>query len=139
MKKIGLLFLVGLFFFYGCRKVEKIAEPEKKLEEEIVETVPEYKDENKTPIAFYQLKGNRLEKIATVTGSFSALDDIGLFQIYPSREDTIFLNTSFASSFYNSFHGYQNGTNLKIGFSLVTILTIVRPINPIFLGFIPPW
>ena len=107
-KRICLLLFILLLC--GCSKAEKKSLPKEEKKEE-VPIVEEYKDLNDTPIAFYQLKGNSLTKISNLSGSYNALDDIGLFQIYPSNDETVSLNSSFASSFYEeySFLGVLRG------------------------------
>ncbi|MBQ6135610.1 MAG: hypothetical protein IJI60_04780 [Bacilli bacterium] len=115
-KRYWILFFI-FFLLCGCMKGEKLENRKEIPSEDIIENVPQYQDNNQTPISFYRLKGDKLEKISSITGDFHALDDIGFLQIYPSSEDTIILNTSFASSFYDSWQSYSQ-SNLKIGFSL---------------------
>lgn len=118
-KKICLLLFILLLC--GCSKENKkvLLKEENKEEVPIIE---EYKDLNDTPISFYQLKGNTLTKISNLSGSYNALDDIGVFQIYPSKEEVITLNSSFASSFYEEYIKYKEKLNIKIGFSIDFLL-----------------
>lgn len=121
MKKFFLILLLVLCFLCtGCEKEkEKVVEVEKKEEatqEEVV--VPSYEDLNSTPISFYQLKGNTLTKLTSWNGNYVSMDDIGLFQIYPSNEETVTLEKGFASSFYEEWMKYNTHNPLKIGFSL---------------------
>ena len=112
------LLLFILFVLCGCSKENK---KNLLLEEKKEDAVPEaevYKDLNDTPISFYQLKGNTLTKISNLSGSYNALDDIGLFQIYPSNDEKITLSSSFASSFYEEYSKYKERLNIKIGFSI---------------------
>ena len=112
--------LVLIFFLYGCSQNEKknLLSKEIVSQEEPTIEVSSYQDENDTPISFYTLHGNTLNKCENITGEFQAMDDIGLFQVYPSREDTIFLSNNFASSFYHTWNSYLENHSLKIGFSL---------------------
>ena len=131
MKKIYIILLIVMVLLCGCAKEEKKEEEQKEIietqKEEIVESP--YQDDNKTPISFYQLKGNQLEKITSITGNYNVLDDIGLFQIYPSNEQTIYLNSSFGSSFYNTWQQYNSQNTLRIGFSLKIPVEGKEPIS----------
>ena len=118
-KKICLLLFILLLC--GCSKENKKVLPKEENKEEIP-IIEEYKDLNDTPISFYQLKGNTLTKISNLSGSYNALDDIGVFQIYPSKEEVITLNSSFASSFYEEYIKYKEKLNIKIGFSIDFVL-----------------
>ncbi len=118
-KKICLLLFILLLC--GCSKENKKVLPKEEKKEEIP-IIEEYKDLNDTPISFYQLKGNTLTKISNLSGSYNALDDIGVFQIYPSKEEVITLNSSFASSFYEEYIKYKEKLNIKIGFSIDFLL-----------------
>lgn len=109
------LLLFFIFILCGCSKENKKVLPKEEKKEE-VPIIEEYKDLNDTPISFYQLKGNTLTKISNLFGSYNALDDIGVFQIYPSNEEKITLNSSFASSFYEEYSKYKERLNIKIGF-----------------------
>ncbi len=103
----------------GCQNnstKKEHTEQESKVEE-IVEKEPEYHDDNNTPISFYQLKGNKLEKIKNITGNYQTLDDILFLQIFPSSEEVINLNKSFSQSFYDTWITFQEKP-LKIGFSI---------------------
>ncbi len=118
-KRIYLLLFILLLC--GCSKENKKILPKEENKEEIP-IIEEYKDLNDTPISFYQLKGNTLTKISNLSGSYNALDDIGVFQIYPSKEEVITLNSSFASSFYEEYIKYKEKLNIKIGFSIDFLL-----------------
>lgn len=120
MKKRTYL-LLFILLLCGCSKVDKKILPKEEEKEEIP-IIEEYKDLNDTPISFYQLKGNTLTKISNLSGSYNALDDIGVFQIYPSKEEVITLNSSFASSFYEEYIKYKEKLNIKIGFSIDFLL-----------------
>ena len=119
MKKLWILFLIGILFLSGCQKKEKEKENlEEKKEEEVIERIPEYKDENQTPISFYKLNGSTLNKVTNISGSFHHLEDVLFLQIYPSLEEVISLKDSFANSFYHTWQNYNTSKSLKIGFSL---------------------
>lgn len=119
MKKIMFLVLSLTILLCGCEKVNKREKKEKvSQQKEIVETIPEYQDLNHTPIAFYQLKGNTLEKVTSITGNFNSMDVLGLLQVYPSNEQTISLTHNFGTSFYNTWQNYNSLNHLKIGFFL---------------------
>ena len=115
------LLLFFIFILCGCSKENKKVLPKEEKREE-VPIIEGYKDLNDTPISFYQLKGNTLTKISNLSGSYNALDDIGVFQIYPSKEEVITLNSSFASSFYEEYIKYKEKLNIKIGFSIDFLL-----------------
>ena len=115
------LLLFFIFILCGCSKENKKVLPKEEKREE-VPIIEEYKDLNDTLISFYQLKGNTLTKISNLSGSYNALDDIGVFQIYPSKEEVITLNSSFASSFYEEYIKYKEKLNIKIGFSIDFLL-----------------
>ena len=117
MKKI-LIILSLVLLCCACGKVEKtkIVKREKKPKEEV--KVPEYNDLNNTPIAFYSLSGNTLTKLNTINKNVSPLDDIGIFQIYPSTEDKIILNENFGLSFHNKWQEFNTNNNLKMGFNI---------------------
>ncbi len=129
MKKKYLILLIGILILTGCFKKEIKKEVESPKKEEIVESTPTYQDNNNAPISFYKLKGNKLEKVSSLTGNFYSMDDVTLLQIYPSNEETITLNDTFSNSFYNTWNNYNINNNLKIGFSLEIPLkdnTIIR-------------
>ena len=120
MKKI-ILFLLVLLLLTGCGKERKEEKKEVVKEEpEIIEeeVIPTYQDLNPTPISFYQLQGNTLNKINTISGNYKALDDVGVFQIYPSNEETIQLSDSYANSYYKEWEKYHSTNPMKLGFSL---------------------
>ena len=114
-KKIVILFIL-LILCCGCintKKTEKKKE-KKKVEVEYVET---YKDLNDTPISFYTVNGNHLEKLTKINKTLVPMEDIGIFQIYLSNEDRVQLKNSFALDFYDEWTKY-NTNNLKIGYNI---------------------
>ena len=121
MKKIFILCFIFILFLTGCDKKEKKLEvPEETLEPTPTEVVETYKDLNTTPIGIYQLNGNSLTKLTTITKKLVVEEDIGVFQIYPSNEDVVSLNQSFADSYYEKWMSYQPvhlGFNLKFHLS----------------------
>ena len=76
MKKIGIIILIiSLFFLTGCEKEEEMIKKEKK--EPVKETVePIYKDENNTPISFYKLQGNTLQKLTQIERTLVVEEDV---------------------------------------------------------------
>ena len=116
MKKI-LLFFFMILLVSGCQKeIKEEKVKEEPIEEAPVEEVaPAYQDLNTTPISFYQLQGNTLTKLSTVSGNYKALDDVGVFQIFFSNEESVVLNDSYANSYYNE---WEKHPNIKVGFSL---------------------
>lgn len=117
MKKV-LFTLLVLLLLTGCEKEkEKIIKKEKKVEEKPIGTKITYKDLNNTPIGIYKLKGNSLTKLTEDTKEFISMEDLGVFQIFPSNENTITIN-SFGTDFYNEWSKYNTNNNLKIGFNI---------------------
>ena len=133
MQRKYFLLLFILFVLCGCSKENKKNLPVEEQKEEAVPEVEVYKDLNDTPISFYQLKGNSLTKISNLSGYYNALDDIGIFQIYPSNEEKITLNSSFASSFYEEYSKYKQQLNIKIGFSIDFLLDTGEKISYLIL------
>ena len=108
MKKIVLLLSV-LVLLCGCEKHE---EPEKvidKKEESIeeVEVIDTYTDLNNTPIGIYSLQGNKLVRLNTFNAKLIVEKDINTFQIYPSNENEVYLNTGFGQSFHDEYIKYN--------------------------------
>ena len=119
MKKLIVIGII-LLTICGCTKKEKTKEEPKKQEEkkEIIENI--YKDENITPIGVYNLQGNTLTKLKTINKTPVIEQDLGVFQIYPSNEDTINLSKAFGPSCYDEWSKYQNvklGINIKFSLS----------------------
>ena len=115
MKKLS-IFLIILCLITGCNKKE--TSPPKVTEEKIKKEIKEdlkYIDQNNTPIGIY----NNNKKLETYSTTLTPLNDINIFQIYPSNDDFIPSNVSFSQSFYNEFKKYKaNNPNLKIGFNI---------------------
>lgn len=132
MKKT-IYFLIFILLLCGCSKVDKKKLPKDEKKEEIIQKIEVYKDLNDTPISFYQLNGNTLAKISNISESYNALDDIGIFQIYPSNEEVITLNSSFASDFYDEYIKYRERINIKIGFSIDFLLDTGEEISYLIL------
>ena len=111
MKKTIILVII-LLLLTGCGK--DITRKENiKEKEEVIDT---YKDLNNTPIGIYELDSNNtLTKLSTINKTLNIEEDIGIFQIYPSNENIINLNTSFGQSFYNEWSKYKN---IKLGFNI---------------------
>lgn len=117
MKKI-LFLLITILLLTACSKVETKKETKPKKVEKTEPITETYQDTNNTPISFYELKGNTLTKVNSLSNNYQPLDDISLLQVYPSNEDNITLQDSFGTSFYNTWNSYNTNNNLKIGFSL---------------------
>ena len=119
MKKKILILIIVLILFSGCMKKEEKKQEEVIPKEEVVEEeVPTYQDLNNTPIAFYHLKGNTLEKVTSIYGNYDVLDDVDLVQVYLSNEPVIPLNKSFASSYYDTWNVYNTERPIKVGFTI---------------------
>lgn len=118
--KFLIILLTAVIVFSGCNKIEKEnekIEETKKIQKEIIKE-PEYKDENTTPISFYIKQDNKLIKINEISKKLNVLDVIDTYYIYPSYENEIVLNKSFAESFYDEWQKYNPNNNIKIGFNL---------------------
>lgn len=116
MKKNIIILFIIITFICGCSKKEEVKEIKNDdIKEEIIEDIPKYTDLNNTPIGIYELNGNTLKRLSSINKKLNVEEDIGIFQIYPSNEDTIYLNNGFADSFYNEFNKYNN---IKIGFNI---------------------
>ena len=114
MKKI-LVLLITILLLTGCLKEEEKKVEKPKEEPIVIEEKDTYQDLNTTPIGIYKLENNSLTKLTTLTKHLNIEEDIGVFQIFPSNEDTISLNTSFGESFYNEWIKYKN---IKQGFNI---------------------
>lgn len=113
-KRIILLFII-LILCSGCGKEKEIKKEKKKVEVEYIEN---YKDLNNTPISFYKINGNSLNKLTKINNPLVPMEDIGIFQIYPSNEDTVYLNKGFAYNFYDEWIKYNPNNSIKIGFNI---------------------
>ena len=119
MKKNILLLLLILTLLTGCspKKEEKIVE-KKKVEPkpEVVEEVDE--DLNPMPIGFYDLEGNHLVRLHEIHEDLVVEKDVGLFQVYPSFDEEIYLDEAFGPSFYQKWTEYNQSHTIKIGFHI---------------------
>ena len=118
MKKKLLIILILLLLVCGCVNKEKKVVKKKENKNTIKDEIPKYTDLNKTPISFYEVKGNTLTKIHSIDKKLVIEEDIGVFSIYPSNEEQICLNERIAESFYNEWSKYNQNNNLKIGFNI---------------------
>lgn len=120
MKKIIIILVIPILLLTGCTKEKEIKKVVEKKQEPIKEEIhePEYIDENNTPIGIYTVKGNTLYKLTSDSYKVKPYDDIGVFQAFPSNEDKIVLNDSFANSFYNNWINYKQDKNLKMGYNI---------------------
>ena len=132
MKKIVLLLMCVFVLLCGCGKNEKPINEVKDKEEEIEEVVEEvdtYKDLNNTPIGIYSLQGNKLVKLTTFNTKLIIEKDINTFQLYPSNENEVYLNTGFGQSFYDEYMKYNTNGNLKMGFNIKFTLVDGRKVS----------
>lgn len=113
-KKI-IIVLVIIVLCCGCINTKKEEKKKKKVD---IEYVEHYKDLNNTPISFYSSNDSGLVKLTKINKKLVSMEDIGIFQIYPSDEETISLNGGFGNSFYNEWNKYNTNNNLKIGFNI---------------------
>ena len=120
MKKYILFLLLIIILVSGCSKKVENTSTEKEKKEDIVEEVevPKYSDLNNTPISLYKLNGNKLTKLNSIRIDPSPMEDIGIYQIYPSNEEEVYLNKGFGEQFYDEWMNYNKDNNLKIGFNL---------------------
>ena len=114
-KKIIILFLI-IILICGCVSTKKVEKKKKKKVE--AEYVEHYKDLNNTPISFYSSYDSGLVKLTKINKNLVSMEDIGIFQIYPSNEEIVSVNGGFGYSFYNEWMKYNTNNNLKIGFNI---------------------
>ena len=115
MKKILILMFIILILCSGCFNTKKVSKKKTKVD---VEYVEHYKDLNTTPISFYKVNGNHLDKLTKINKTLVSMEDIDIFQIYPSNEEYINISNGFGNSFYNEWIKYNTNNNLKIGFNI---------------------
>ena len=113
-KKI-IIILIIVIICSGCIKKEEKKKEKKKVDVELVE---KYEDLNNTPISFYKINGNHLDKLTKINTRLVTLEDIGIFQVYPSNEERVNFNKGFAYDFYDEWIKYNTNNNLKIGFNI---------------------
>lgn len=124
MKKTLYILLIILTICTGCvkeNKNEKGLKTQKEIikEKNVKEEKNSYKDLNNTPIGIYKLSGNKLIKLHTINTKLEVEGIIDTFQIFPSNEEEITLNNTFATLFYNEWTNLKNiNNNLKIGFNI---------------------
>ena len=124
MKKTLYILLIILTICTGCvkeNKNEKGLKTQKEIikEKNVKEEKNSYKDLNNTPIGIYKLSGNKLIKLHTINTKLEVEGIIDTFQIFPSNEEEITLNNTFATSFYTEWTNFKNiNNNLKIGFNI---------------------
>lgn len=119
MKKLLPLLLCLIILLTGCEsKNESPKKESKKVDPKKEEVTPLYKDLNDTPISIYQLNGNTLNQLTTLNKKLNVEEDVGIFQVYFSKEATISLDKSFAESYYEKFNEYHSKLPIKVGFNL---------------------
>ena len=120
MKKVMIFLLFIILLFTGCSfQKEEIKVEKKKVEpkkEEVVEEV--YEDFNPMPIGFYDLNGNHLVRLHEMHDTLVVEKDVGLFQVFPSIEEEIYLDEAFGPAFYKAWTQYNTDNNIKIGFHI---------------------
>ena len=116
MYKRLIILVIILLLCSGCIKKEEVKKKEKKKVDVIYEE--KYKDLNNTPISFYSSNDSGLVKLTKINKNLVSMEDIGIFQIYPSNLDTVSLSDGFGNSFYNEWMKYNTNNNLKIGFNI---------------------
>jgi len=114
MKKISVIIFV-IILLCGCKKSELNTKKSDSSNDMVDYEKIEYKDLNNTPIGIYNLKGNTLTKVNNIYVRPIVEGEIGTFQIYPSNEEVISLNSSFAESYHDEWIKYQN---IKLGFNI---------------------
>ena len=117
MKKL-IIYIFLVLILCGCTKEIEKPKKNKKIKEETPQ-VEQYIDKNITPIGIYKLENNKLIKQTTINKKLNTEEEIGTFQIYPSTEEIINLNTNYGESFYNEWIKY----NVKLGFNIKYTLT----------------
>ena len=112
MYKRIIFVLVIIVLCYGCINTKKEVKKKKKVD---VEYEEKYKDLNNTPISFYKINGNNLDKLTKINTKIVPFEDIGIFQVFPSNEDKVVLNKGFSLDFYDEWIKYNN---IKLGFNI---------------------
>ena len=139
MKRKILISLFVLLLFSGCLKNNDIKvinnndDNNKKNEvidnskDKVVEN--KYINGNNTPISFYTINGNKLNKLSSINTNLTPLEDIGVFAIYPSNEDVVNINSGFGQAFYDEWIKYNTNNNLKIGYNIKFSLNDGRDVS----------
>jgi hypothetical protein len=116
MYKKLVIILIIILVCCGCVNNKKVEKKKKKKVD--VEYEEKYKDLNNTPISFYSSNDSGLVKLTKINANLVSMQDIGIFQIYPSNEESISISNGFGKSFYNEWMKYNTNNNLKIGFNI---------------------
>ena len=93
-----LLFII-IVVVSGCKNEKTKENIKEEVTEPIIEEkeeIPKYIDVNNTPISFYTLQGNKLVKLTEITKRLNVEEDIGLFQIFPSKWLFLIKNQTYA-------------------------------------------
>ena len=120
MRRISIILLLFIIVT-GCTNnnvLEEENQKNKNIEIENTEEISKYIDSNNTPIAIYDGIGNKLSKITTFNTTLNPLEDINIFQIFPSNEEQIFLNEKFGQAFYTEWQKYNINNLYKIGYNI---------------------
>lgn len=112
------MILTGCSLFDKEEKVELKEKPVQK-EQEVVEKVPEYIDDNPIKIAFYNKNGYTLSLANGYDGPIYVKKDITTFQVFFSNDEQVqFSNMKFGEYFYNTYNEINQEKKYKIGFNL---------------------
>ena len=121
MKKV-ILMIILCFLVVGCNSKEiKEKKTDDREEKEIVEE-DKYIDDNRMPISLYYERSGVLSLVKDYSILFKKGTDIGLFQIYPAREDKISLHDNFGNSFYKLWNSINQDKTYKMGFHISYVL-----------------
>ena len=115
MKRLIILFTF-ILVITGCSKKEEVVE-KKEIKEEVKEE-EKYIDENNTDIGIYFARDGKVDIVTEYKTNIVPLKDIAIFQVYPSKESEIKLNTDFGTSFHDAWTSLPNYDKLKIGFNV---------------------
>ena len=110
MKRVYIV-LLCLVLITGCSTTKsKKVEKKKQEKKQVVEVKEVYKDENNMPIGFYENN----KKITTKKVVFEVGRDLGVFQIFPSSDDSI----ENWNHFYDEWSKYDSEHKVKIGYNV---------------------
>lgn len=141
MKKV-IIIMVMVLVLCGCNNKQNTNKSTKNNENESKkeEKVDNYKDENNTTVGLYFEKGRKLELVKDYSTDIVSGEDIGVYQVYFSKDDVINLDTSFSEDYYNLYKdlGIKVGFNIKYSLCSGETInhTITKPNNTIINDYI---
>ena len=141
MKKV-IIIMIMVLVLCGCNNKQSTNKSTKNNENENKkeEKVDNYKDENNTTVGLYFEKGRKLELVKDYSTDIVSGEDIGVYQVYFSKDDVINLDTSFSEAYYNLYKdlGIKVGFNIKYSLSSGETInhTITKPNNTIINDYI---